>query len=148
MDMKRIAVLIAAVALLATAVQASSADGRSSARRVTEFRTMFAVDGPFVGTANPVRDVPGGGLPWQIERVRGKLSGNGALRVDVEGLVLLDGPPVPEALRGTNPVPQFRAIVSCLTILNGAVTTANVSTDPVAASTDGDSSIRAEVALT
>jgi hypothetical protein len=108
---------------------------------------MFAVDGPFVGTTNPVRDVPGGGLPWQIESARGELRTNGEVRVRVDGLVLLDGPPVPQDLQGTNPVPAFRAIVSCLTIVNGAVATSNVSTEPFPASPEGDAKIKAKVAL-
>ena len=143
--MKRVSVVIAALMMVALVVQVSNAG--SAGDDIVEFDTMFGVDGPFVGTANPVRDVPGGGLPWQIERGRGELRADGEVRVTVEGLVLLDGAPVPEALQGTNPVPAFRAIVSCLTIVNGAVATSNVSTEPFPASPEGDAKIKAMVAL-
>ena len=143
--MKRAAVVLAAVMMVALVVQVSNAG--SGANDVLEFDTMFGVDGPFVGTTNPVRDVPGGGLPWQIERGRGELRADGEVRVTVQGLVLLDGVPVPEALQGTNPVPAFGAIVSCLTIVNGAVATSNVSTEPFPASPEGDAKIMAKVAL-
>jgi hypothetical protein len=36
--------------------------------------------------------------------------------VRVEGLVLARRDPVPAAAQGTNPVPQFRAAVNCLTV--------------------------------
>ena len=44
-------------------------------------------------------------------------------------------------------MPAFRAVVSCLTIVNGAVATSNVSTEPFPASTDGDAKIKARIAL-
>ena len=143
--MKRVTVVIAAAMMVALVVQVSSAG--LGGNDVLKFDTMFGVDGPFVGTTNPVRDVPGGGLPWQIERGRGELRADGEVRVNVDGLVLLEGAPVPEALQGTNPVPAFRAIVSCLTIVNGAVATSNVSTEPFPASPEGDAKIKATVAL-
>ena len=143
--MKRVTVVIAALMMVALVVQVSNAG--SGGHDVLEFDTMFGVDGPFVGTPNSVRDVPGGGLPWQIERGRGELRADGEVRVTVDGLVLLDGAPVPEDLRGTNPVPAFGVVVSCLTIVNGAVATSNVSTESFPASPEGDAMIRATVAL-
>lgn len=119
----------------------------SSGKKVLEFRTMVAVDGPFVGSPNPIRGINGGGLPWQIEDAAGKLSSSGSLDVRVRGLVLLDGPPVPEALQGTNPAANFRAIVSCTTIVDGAPATTNVATDPFPATVTGDSKIKAQVSL-
>ena len=73
--MKRVTSVIAAMMMVALVVQVSSAG--SDGENVVEFDTMFGVDGPFVGTMNPVREVPGGGLPWQIERGRGELSADG-----------------------------------------------------------------------
>src|SRR5262245_28374223 len=143
--MKRLVVFVATALLVGLVVQASSAD--PGHKDVLAFRGMVAVDGPFVGATNPIRTVPGGGLPWQIDRARGELGSDGSLRVSVEGLVLLDGPPVPEDLQGTNPVPSFLAIVSCLTSVNGAFTTTNVATAPFAASPDGDAIVRTTVAL-
>jgi hypothetical protein len=119
----------------------------SNGKKVLEFQTMAGVDGPFVGSANPIRGINGGGLPWQIDDAVGELSSSGKLEVTVRGLVLLDGAPVPEALRGTNPVANFRAIVSCTTIIDGAPATANVATGPFLATVSGDSTIEAHVSL-
>ena len=58
-----------------------------------ELDTMVVVSGPFVGSANPIRGVNGGGLPWEIAEGRGELASDGKLEVEVRGLVLLDGPP-------------------------------------------------------
>jgi hypothetical protein len=68
--------------------------------------------------------------------------------VHVRGLVLADQAPVPPALQGTNPIPDFEAIVSCQTIsATGAATVTNVSTAPFPASTAGNSDINATVSL-
>jgi hypothetical protein len=61
--------------------------------------------------------------------------------------VLARRSPVPANLRGTNPIPQFKAIVSCLTTSEGVATTSNVSTPLVAASSTGDAEINATVHL-
>lgn len=144
--MKKVLTLIAGTVLgLALIVQGPAAS--SGGMPVLTFNTMAAVVGPFVGATNPIRGVNGGGLPWQIQMAHGVLGSDGRLLVQVQGLVLLDGPPVPENLRGTNPVPSFRAIVSCLTIVDGAAATANVATDPFQASTTGDSMIQTTVSL-
>jgi hypothetical protein len=144
--MKKVLTLIAGTVLgLALIVLGPAAS--SGGMPVLTFNTMAAVVGPFVGATNPIRGVNGGGLPWQIQMAHGVLGSDGRLLVQVQGLVLLDGPPVPENLRGTNPVPSFRAIVSCLTIVDGAAATANVATDPFPASTTGDSMIQTTVSL-
>jgi hypothetical protein len=108
---------------------------------------MVGVTGPFVGATNPIRGINGGGLPWQITNASGKLSSSGKLEVTVQGLVLLDGPPVPAALQGTNPIANFVAIVSCTTTSGGAPATANVATAPFPATATGDSKIEAHVNL-
>jgi hypothetical protein len=109
---------------------------------------MAAVVGPYVGAANPIRGVPGGGLPWAIDEGRGELRVDGKFEVEVEGLVLLDAPPVPENLRGTNPITDFRAIVSCQTIDGaGGAAVEIVLTGLFPATTTGDSSIEATVDL-
>jgi hypothetical protein len=144
--MKRLVIpFLGAVLAVGLIVQASGAS--SSGQKVFEFDTMVGVSGPFVGSANPIRGVNGGGLPWQIGEGRGELESNGRLEVEVRGLVLLNGPPVPPALRGTNPISSFRAIVSCLTISNGSPATTNVATGPFPATATGDSKIEATVAL-
>ena len=115
---------------------------------ILKFDTMTPVTGPYVGTGNPIRAVPGGGLPWMITAGTGSLTRDGHLLVHVRGLVLADQPPVPPALQGTNPVPDFTAIVSCQTIsATGAATVTNVSTAPFPASAGANSDINATVSL-
>src|SRR5712691_10378249 len=104
------------------------------------FDTMAPVMGPYVGSSNPIRGVPGGGLPLMIESGRGSLDRDGHLKVRVRGLVLADHAPVPPALQGKNPITPFKAIVSCQTIgADGSATVTNVSTGGFPASTEGDS---------
>jgi hypothetical protein len=144
--MKRLLILLlGAVLAVGLVVQASGAS--SSERKVLEFDTMVGVSGPFVGSSNPIRGVNGGGLPWQIAEGKGELASDGRLEVKVRGLVLLNGPPVPPALQGTNPISSFRAIVSCLTIVSGSPATTNVATGPFPATATGDSKIEATVTL-
>ena len=144
--MKRLLILLLG-ALLAVALIVQASGASSSGQKVLEFDTMAGVGGPFVGSANPIRGVNGGGLPWQIAEGTGELASSGELQVEVRGLVLLDGPPVPPALRGTNPISSFRAIVSCLTIVNGSPATTNVATGPFPATATGDAEIEATVSL-
>jgi hypothetical protein len=96
---------------------------------------------------NPIRTVPGGGLPWMIGAGEGSLSRDGRVQIHVRGLVLADSPLVPAGLRGTNPVADFEAIVSCQTITGGMATVTNVSTGQFPASTRGNADIRARVRL-
>ena len=98
---------IITIGLIGTGSAAASAAASSNGKKILQFQTMVGVAGPFVGSTNPIRGINGGGLPWQIDNASGKLSSSGKLEVTVRGLVLLDGPPVPEALRGTNPAANF-----------------------------------------
>jgi hypothetical protein len=153
--MKRWLVLVVGsiitIGLIGTGSAAASGTGsaaaRSNGKKVVQFQTMVGVAGPFVGSTNPIRGVNGGGLPWQIDTASGKLSNSGKLEVTVNGLVLLDAPPVPEALQGTNPAANFVAIVSCTTTIGGAPATANVATGLFPATAAGDSEIEAQVNL-
>lgn len=141
---------IITIGLIGTGSAAASGTGSAagaSGKKVLEFQTMVGVAGPFVGSTNPIRGVNGGGLPWQIDSASGELSSSGKLEVTVRGLVLIDAPPVPEALRGTNPAANFVAIVSCTTMIGGTPATANVATGPFPATTTGDSKIEAQVNL-
>jgi hypothetical protein len=123
-----------------------AADHEASA--VLRFGAMAPVTGPYVGTANPLRGVPGGGLPWIIKSARGSLSSHGHLVVRVRGLVLAKQAPVPAGLQGTNPLPNFRAVVSCQSIGSGnSATVVNVTTADFAANSAGDSTINATVNL-
>ena len=86
-------------------------------------------------------------MPWELDSASADLRADGRLHVEVEGLVLARRAPVPANLQGTNPVAQFKAIVSCMSTIGGAAVTANVSTPLVAASTAGDAEIDAAIAL-
>jgi hypothetical protein len=137
------AVLVGLVSVLGVTASASADPGT-----ILKFDTMAPVTGPYVGATNPIRGVAGGGFPWMITSATGSLKSDGHLVVLVRGLVLADQSPVPPALQGTNPVPDFLAIVSCQSIgSDNTATIANVSTGPFAAATDGDSTINATVSL-
>jgi hypothetical protein len=115
---------------------------------VLRFHTMAPVTGPYVGTASPLRGLPGGGLPWIIRSAHGSLDSDGHLVIRVRGLVLADQAPVPTALRGTNPLPDFQAVVSCQsTGSGGSAAVVNLTTANFAANTRGDSTINASVDL-
>jgi hypothetical protein len=144
--MKKIAILFAALLVVGVVVQVSLASSRGD-DTVLKFKTLAPVSGPFVGNANPIRGVNGGGLPWQIAKVRGELRSDGSLDLEVKGLVLFDGAPVPPALQGTNPISDFKAVVSCLTTVSGTATTSNVSTAAFPATSTGDSEIETTVTL-
>jgi hypothetical protein len=131
------------VALAAPAIGIGGDDGR----KVVDAKTLAPVTEPYTGAANAIRLVPGGGLPWEIDRGKADLRADGHLRVEVEGLVLARRAPVPVALQGTNPVTQFKAVVSCLTTSAGAAATANVSSPLVPASATGEAEIEATIEL-
>jgi hypothetical protein len=140
--------IVAAVAVIAASLLAPSLISASSQdASVLKFDVMAPVTGPYVETANPIRGVPGGGLPWEIAEGNGKLGADGRLKVTVEGLVLARRDPVPSNLQGTNPVPNFKAIVSCQTITGGAATVTNVETGLVPASPAGAAKFNTFVAL-
>ena len=129
-------------------VLGASAPAGADPGTILKFTSMTPVTGPYVGTANPIRTVPGGGLPWIITAGNGALKSDGHLLVHVRGLVLADQAPVPPALQGINPIPDFEAIVSCQTInAAGAAIVTNVSTAAFPASTVGKADINATVSL-
>jgi hypothetical protein len=135
--------LVVATALVVPALGIGGDDGR----KVLDAKVLAPVSEPYTGATNAIRGVAGGGLPWEIESGSADLRASGQLHVEVEGLVLARRAPVPANLQGTNPVPQFKAIVSCLTTTGGVATTSNVSTSPVPASSSGDAEIDTTVAL-
>ena len=137
MRIKQVVVLgaVLTIGLVMTASSAGSVDPAT----VLKAETLARVTGPYVGSANPIRGVNGGGVPWDIAEGKAVLSADGHLVVKVEGLVL--------TATGTNPVTTFRGLVSCQTIVDGAAAVVNVSTDAFPASTTGDSKIEATVTL-
>lgn len=133
----------AAVTTLGTGT--ASATGFFGLRDEIEFDTMAGNQGPFVGEAGAIRGVPAGGLPWTLEEGSAELRRDD-LEVEVEGLVLdPDDDRVPEDLAGTNPVPSFKAVLSCLTFEDSERRVENVETDPVETDEEGDAKIEAEV---
>jgi hypothetical protein len=135
--MKKVAVLGASSVLIVIAL----ASGANSAGPATVLKadTLVGVSGPYVGASNPIRGINGGGLPWSIAEGKAVLGADGSLVVKVEGLVL--------TATGANPIPSFRAAVSCETIVDGAAVRENVSTGLFPATTTGDSKIEDTVAL-
>jgi len=131
--------LLGLLAVGVVVVQTTAAkDEGSPGKDVLEFHVMTPVVAPFTGPDHPIRGVNGGGVPWQIDRGRGKLSSDGRLKIRVEGLVLVSS--------GQNPVQMFRGVVNCLTTESPDVGE-NLATAPVPASMDGDATIKATVDL-
>lgn len=115
-----------------------SASAHSGSGARFEFEELVGVPRPFTGSANLIRGVSGGGLPWAIDKGEARLDDDGTLRVDVEGLVLdpNDEDVIDRGLAGVNPVGAFKAILSCLTVDgDGAAATVNVETATVPATT-------------
>ena len=143
---RRAAVLLAVVvgSILLVQLPAWSA-GKG---KVLEFATMAPVDGPFVGSANPIRGINAAGLPWVIRHGEARLDSDGELRVTIRGLVLDPDDPtvISRGLAGNNVSAQFRAVLSCLSVdTGGNAITVNLATQPVDAPTGvggGDADIR------
>ena len=140
------AVAVAVIGLVPVLTASSSASADPGL--ILKFDVMTPVTGPYVGTSNPIRMVPGGGLPWIITAGTGSLTRDGDVLIHVRGLVLADEPPVPANLQGINPIADFVAIVSCQTIgADGTATITNVSTGQFPASAAGNADINARVKL-
>lgn len=99
--------LTLALSALVVGGQFSSATAKEP--KILEFDRMVGLPTAFTGTQNPIRGINGGGLPWVVSSAKGELKATGKLEVKVEGLVFSAGPNT-----GSNTVPNFRAIVSCL----------------------------------
>jgi len=154
--MRRLTVPIALLSTLLYSVPSSANDGEharareeSRVRVMLAFQTMYGVDGPFIGDANPIRGIPGDEAPWEIARgVIGKLFTDGHLLLHVRGLVFKDSPLVqPPSLIGTNDSPEFRAIVSCLTEDGDTTPVVNTMSPNFPADAKGNSDIDAHLDL-
>jgi hypothetical protein len=87
----------------------------------------------------------GAGAPWVIRDGDGRLTDEGELNLRVRGLVLAKSVP---NVGGTNPVPFFRAIVSCTTVdSTGATEVVNFATGPFPADAKGNCRIDADIPL-
>jgi hypothetical protein len=114
---------------------AASPNDVPSVNEIFRFGSMVGVSGALVGT-DLVREVPAGQRPWRIARGEGRLMDDGLVRINVEGLVLLED--------GTNPVVAFRGLVSCLTAEGGV---ANVLTGEFTADPAGNAQIEETIEI-
>jgi hypothetical protein len=151
-NMKKAKIFSLVVVILVSSVFLSAATPAAAFELPTifAFNSMVGVPRPYVGGANPVRGISGGGLPWVVGFAIGDLKGNGKLNVLVRGLVIDPNDPAAIAAgkAGTNPSSTFIAIVSCLSKdANGAATTVNVQTKAFPASAKGNSIIQDTVSL-
>ncbi len=136
---KLLPVTLSMMLFLGTFFAGSVATVSAKEPKILEFDTMVGIPQAFTGTQNPIRGINGGGLPWTLTSASGELKASGRLEVKVRGLVLAAGPNA-----GTNPIPSFRAIVSCLAS-DGSIV--NLTTDPFPATTTGNAKIEATVDL-
>jgi hypothetical protein len=147
--MKKIFLITVVVLLvLSTSFFAGSATAKEA--KILEFGTMIGVPKPYTGATNAIRGVPGGGLPWVVASAEGELKANGKLEIKVLGLVLDPNDPdvIASGRAGTNPSPNFKAIVSCQSKgAAGNPTIVNVSTDLFPATASGNSEIEATISL-
>jgi len=125
----------------------SQREHEGEGKTLISFSSMYGVDGPFVGEAFAIRDIPGDELPWEVRSARGSVDTDGHVTDRIRGLVFKDEEGVPEELRGINDESEFRVAISCLTEEGDAVTTANVVTAGFPATRSGDSVIRTTVEL-
>ncbi len=145
--MKRYALITLAIVLALSMVLMGGQFSQATAKepKILEFDTMVGLPQAFTGAQNPIRGINGGGLPWTISSGSGELKATGKLEISVRGLVLAAG-----SNAGTNPIANFRAIVSCLTSDAGVV---NVSTGlfpatlGAASAGGGNAEIEASLAL-
>jgi hypothetical protein len=128
--------LVAAMGAVSLVAVGGATAVAHESHRILEFGSMTAVTGAAVGTVND-RGLTGGGLPWVITSGSGDVTRDGHVRVSVTGLVI-------PARGNTNPVANFKAIVSCVTKHHVIV---NVSTGLFPASAAGDSTIDDAVVL-
>ena len=140
-------VLVLALALGLVSAEASAQSGMgnpygsssgSKSHVILSFKTMYGVNGPFLGGANPVRGVDGDAEAWFSKSIKGTLTSAGKLSINVKGLVLPDG---------TNDASEFRALVSCLAVTDTTVTESNVVTDGFPATAKGNAKIKARVSI-
>lgn len=142
--------LVMALAIAASALHDGGVRLSADESKLLEFNSMIGVPRPYTGATNAVRGLPGGGLPWVIEFGKGKVSPQGDVDVLVKGLVFDPADPVviSRGLGGTNTVPNFKAIVSCLSKdAGGNAITVNVSTSLFPADVDGNAHIKDVVSL-
>ncbi len=140
--------IIAGCALAAASVVAVSAGiSYAGGKDHTIYRAdvMVGVSPPYTGPTNAIRGIPGGGAPWVIGDSEIRLRSSGRVDVEFEGLVI--GPGGPAAVVGTNPAPNMKITVSCLSIDAGVATTVNSSSETFPVDPAGNGEARVHVDL-
>ncbi len=134
--------VIAILAFVAVPMMAGNPGGRP----LFVVGSFAGVSGTFVGSANPLRGIPGGGFPWVIAEGHAKLDANGELDVEVQGLVIDPSNATAQArgIAGINPLKFFFATVSCLDSSGG---TTNVNSATFPATSTGNATIEQVVSL-
>jgi len=136
--MKKLFGVLGSVLLLAGVVFWGQVAAKGEAK-ILEFDTMAGLPRAYVlSSGNDIRGVQGGGLPWVIGSAEGELRVDGQIEVQVEGLVFDPNDPVviERGLANKNPIPAFRAVVSCLTVDDaGNAATVTLQTEPFPATT-------------
>ena len=150
--MKKLVVNILVVILFLGSVSLAAFVPKAAAAqpKIMEFDSMVGVPRPYTGATNAIRGIPGGGLPWVIGFSSGELTANGQLELKVSGLVLdpTDPAVIASGRAGTNPIPNFKAIVSCLSKdTAGSPQTINVSTGLFPANSAGNARIEETLSL-
>jgi hypothetical protein len=138
LNMRKIAPVIVCLLLIAAAF---ASDRNEREFNLFEFHRFAAVVPPFTGNTNPIRNLGGGGAPWQITSGRAELDSTGKLEVHVTGLVLV--------VTGANPIPNLAAILSCQSIdpVTKAPTVVNLVAGTAPATATGDAEIEGRVTL-
>jgi hypothetical protein len=134
--------LIATLAVVATPLLAPN----PSSRMLFAGSSLDGVSGIYVGSANPLRGIPGGGFPWVISEGRFQLKANGEFEVEVEGLVIdpSNATAQQKGIAGINPLPFFFATLSCV---DNKGSTTNVNTAAVSATSTGNATIDQTISL-
>lgn len=150
MNKQFIGLLVVALALVSVFGGFQGAAASAGGHVVLKFDTMVGVPRPYTGGDHAIRGVPGGGLPWVVGEARGELRQSGELKVEVEGLVFdpNDALVIQRGIGGTNTVPSFKAIVSCMSIdAGGSAVPMQVATGLFPADSAGNAEIEAKVDL-
>ena len=139
---------LAAIGVIALTAGMSYAGGKD--HTVLRGDVMVGVSPPYTGAlGTPIRGINGGGAPWVIGDAEFRLRESGRVDVEFEGLVI--GPGGPAAIVGTNPAPNMKVTVSCLSIDSSTTpptaTTVNVSSETFPVDTAGNGEARVHVDL-
>src|SRR5215217_2144532 len=112
--MKKFSLVFLSAMLFVSAFFAGSATSATAKElKILEFDTMVGVPRPYTGSANAIRGLSGGGLPWVVGSAHGELTLSGKLELTVQGLLIDPNDPaaITAGRAGTNPSPTFKAIV-------------------------------------